>query len=240
MRYVIGIGLIALGSALLGSVVGYTKAEKDLEGEVDKRVEAEMKRIKAYYERRYSERKDSKNWTGMQVDPVKPDLEEHVATGEKKSYDKISKQEGYSDEDENEQEDLTNYAYEEDLEGADTQDEDDDEEGEEYDPDPYVKGYIDENGVKLDLYVVTPEVYFENEPGYDTFEFTVYRDGVVLEETGEEVIDPAGFIGGPPYPFGEKSDDPHLCFIRNDIREVQVELSEQPYVDGAMVLEEQG
>lgn len=71
-------------------------------------------------------------------------------------------------------------------------------------------------------YVIPPEE-FDECPGYDTFSYTYYADGVLTDENDEVVVDVDDVVGEDfADHFGEYEED--SVFIRNDDMEADIEI----------------
>jgi hypothetical protein len=76
-------------------------------------------------------------------------------------------------------------------------------------------------------YVITEDSFGENEDGYEQIQVTWYAKDQILADDRDQVIDDAdGLVGEINMTkFGQGSGDKHIVFIRNDEKELEIEVA---------------
>lgn len=80
--------------------------------------------------------------------------------------------------------------------------------------------------VKGEPYVIHQDEFMENTPGYERVVYTYYAgdDVLVDEETGHPLPHADIIVGRNNLKFGHGTDDEDVVFVRNDERELQMEI----------------
>lgn len=87
-----------------------------------------------------------------------------------------------------------------------------------------------------EIYSITTDEYLNNESGYFQSTLTYCRDGGVLDEDGDLVVDHPDLIGDATPPFGENSGEPHIVYLRNAKIQREFEVVNDPDVDSIVSL----
>lgn len=93
---------------------------------------------------------------------------------------------------------------------------------------------IPKDGVD-DIVVIDTDEFMANESEYEQFELHWFGEGAVLDDLNEIVPDYIDMIGPETPPFGDRSGEEHVVYIRNNRRRQEYEvLMEQPSPEEAL------